>query len=348
MRKRISLIKTATVNDVGTKNAAARIAAGDVDKTTDWAFDAADGDKLLGEKGDDWGEYAKWFLATNADQPATSKGHYSYPFGKNGKVYRSALIAIRSRAAEQHEDAVFDAAGEYLAAIDGEKAAGVNRKAATAMRQRAFAKLELKSVNDEMRILEGIATTPTPDRMGDVVEPDGAQFALPIPFLFQHDSEQPIGEVTYAKATKDGINVRVQLAKVDEPGLLKDRLDLAWQSIKAKLVRGLSIGFAPVEYSYLEDSGGYRFIKWMWLELSAVTIPANAEASIATIKSCDAALVKKRPRINLKADYPPMKISTPPRDEPIEVSLRRAAARHLKKTIEDNTAIHDEIAASRK
>jgi HK97 family phage prohead protease len=153
--------------------------------------------------------------------------------------------------------------------------------------QRAYSRFETKSVNDSLRILEGLATTPTPDRLGDVVEVAGAQFELPLPFLWQHDAGQPVGEVIEATPTKAGISVRVRIARSDEPGTLKDRLDMAWQSIKMKLVRGLSIGFAPLEYSYMEETGGYRFIKWAWLELSAVTVPANAEASIATIKSFD-------------------------------------------------------------
>ena len=66
------------------------------------------------------------------------------------------------------------------------------------------------------------------------------------------------------------------LVKVDEPGPLQTRLDTAWQEIKAGLVRGLSIGFRPQEYTLLDDgSYGMRFVKWLWLELSAVTIPAN-------------------------------------------------------------------------
>lgn len=152
---------------------------------------------------------------------------------------------------------------------------------------RAYSVLEIKAVDDAKRLITGIATTPTPDRMADVVEPKGAQFKLPIPFLWQHRHEQPIGQVTAAKVTASGIEVSVQLATTDEPGTLKDRLDEAWHSIKAGLVRGLSIGFAPLESANIDGSWGQRYLKWDWLELSAVTIPANAEASIQTIKSID-------------------------------------------------------------
>jgi HK97 family phage major capsid protein/HK97 family phage prohead protease len=144
---------------------------------------------------------------------------------------------------------------------------------------------EIKALDDEQRIVSGIASTVEADRVGDIVEPDGAEFKLPIPFLWQHDSREPIGHVIEAKQTKRGIEVKAQIKSIPEAGILKDRLDEAWQSIKYGLVRGLSIGFQPIEAARIEGTFGSRFIKWMWLELSAVTIPANAGASILTVKS---------------------------------------------------------------
>lgn len=151
----------------------------------------------------------------------------------------------------------------------------------------AYSLLEVKSVNDDEWKLEGIATTPTPDRVDDVVEPKGAQFTLPVPFLWQHDKRQPIGNVTEAQVTDDGIKVVIQLVKPDdvESDELKKRLQEAWDSIKTGLVRGLSIGFRGLEMADIQGTWGYKFIKWDWYELSAVTIPANQEATITGIKS---------------------------------------------------------------
>lgn len=156
--------------------------------------------------------------------------------------------------------------------------------------KRAYSLLTVKSVDEDAREIVGIATTPTADRAGDIVEPKGAQFELPIPLLWQHDSRKPIGHVTHAKVTDAGIEIRAKLLNIDEPGVLKDRLDEAWQSIKHVLVKGLSIGFQPVESARIEGSYSYRFMKWLWLELSAVTIPANGEATITQIKSIDTEL----------------------------------------------------------
>jgi HK97 family phage prohead protease len=163
---------------------------------------------------------------------------------------------------------------------------------------RAYSFIEVKAFDDDTRELEGTASTPTPDRYQDIVEPKGANYKLPIPLLWQHDSWSPVGNVIKAKATNAGIDVVMRLAKTDEPGTLKDRLDEAWQSVKLKLVRGLSIGFTASEYSYIQDTGGIHFHSWDWLELSLVTIPANAEAMLKNFKSVDerVALIKRYDR----------------------------------------------------
>lgn len=153
---------------------------------------------------------------------------------------------------------------------------------------RAYSVLEVKSLDDDSRTFEGIATTPTTDRMGDIVEPKGAVFTLPVPLLWMHNSKAPIGHVTDARVTDAGIRIKAQLVRVDEPASLKDELDRAWAMIKSKLVRGLSIGFKPIESTDIKGSDwAQRFTKWDWLELSAVTIAANSEASVLSIKSID-------------------------------------------------------------
>ena len=156
------------------------------------------------------------------------------------------------------------------------------------MLQRAYALLEIKALDDEQRVIDGIASTPTPDRRGDVMEPKGAQFDLPMPFLWQHNQSQPIGEVFEASVTPSGIRIKARIAKIDEPGTLKDRIDEAWLSIKNKLVRGLSIGWNPIEAARI-DTGGLHVLKWLWAELSAVTIPQNVEATILRVKELDQA-----------------------------------------------------------
>lgn len=144
---------------------------------------------------------------------------------------------------------------------------------------RAFSTLEIKALDEESGTITGIASTPSADRMDDVVMPKGVKYQLPIPLLWQHNHGDPIGEVTSATVTDKGIEIvaRVALGVTDE-------IDRYWKLLKAGLVRGLSIGFRGLDAEQIEGSWGVRFKSWEWLELSAVTIPANAEASIATVK----------------------------------------------------------------
>lgn len=159
------------------------------------------------------------------------------------------------------------------------------------MTRRAYSFFEVKAVNEEKRIIRGIATTPTVDRVGDIVEPLGVKFQNPLAFLWQHDHKQPIGTVKFDKPTADGITFEAEIPIIDEPGTLKDRVDEAWQSIKIGLVRAVSIGFRAIEYSFIEN-GGIRFSETEVYELSAVTIPAQSDAVITSFgKNMDAAAI---------------------------------------------------------
>lgn len=123
------------------------------------------------------------------------------------------------------------------------------------------------------------------------MEPKGAQFSLPMPFLWNH--KDPIGEVFAADVTPDGIYIKAKLSKLaaDAPASLKTRIEEAWHSLSAKppLARGLSIGWSPIEAEPIKGTRFTRFLKWIWGETSAVVVPMNAEATITAVKQFDMA-----------------------------------------------------------
>ncbi len=158
------------------------------------------------------------------------------------------------------------------------------------MIKHAYSTFEIKAFDESARTFEGIASTPTPDRMGDIVEPKGAKYQLPIALKWQHgkgDIKDPVGWVDSVSVRDNQIHVKGRFAQLNEPPSLKEDLDRVWALVKSKLVRGLSIGFRPLKSDPIKGSFAERFTSWEWLELSAVDIPANAEASILTIKSFD-------------------------------------------------------------
>jgi len=155
---------------------------------------------------------------------------------------------------------------------------------------RAYSLFHIKSVDDERRIVRGTATTPTPDRTGDIVEPLGAKFAPELPLLLHHEKKWPVGVARFKKPTTKGIDFEAELPVIDTPGVVRDRVNEAWDSVKAGLIRGVSIGFRAFEDAIEPlKSGGLRFIETEILELSLVTVPANQDATLSVIKSIDAA-----------------------------------------------------------
>ncbi len=146
---------------------------------------------------------------------------------------------------------------------------------------RAYTWLEVRQVDEEKRIIEGIATTPMQARDGDILDTAGISFKLPIPFLYRH--KDPMGNVVQAKVSDTGISVRIQVA----PAGISESIDENFRLVKSGTVRGLSIGWRTIAEMYDKELGGYRIMKSEWLELSAVPVPADPNATITMVRSID-------------------------------------------------------------
>lgn len=105
-----------------------------------------------------------------------------------------------------------------------------------------------------------------------------------IPLLLNHQTDQPVGTVTFGNATPKGLPFTAKITKIDEPGEVKTRTDTAWHSVKSGIIKGVSIGFIPRE-STPSSSGGTHFTRGEVYELSLTAVPANPDAVITTFKS---------------------------------------------------------------
>lgn len=123
------------------------------------------------------------------------------------------------------------------------------------------------------------------DRYGDIVEPDGWELANfkrnPIA-LFGHDNSFPIG--TWKDLRIEGGKLLGRLALAAEG--TSARIDELRALLTQKILRAVSVGFKPVEYSYMKpDEGrGIRYTKQELLEASVVTVPALPSA-LSTAKA---------------------------------------------------------------
>lgn len=139
------------LNKPGLTNARSLIDQGSVDVESDWEFSADDGDKILGDP-PNWDTYAEHHLGINSSSNDETKDAYSYPFAKDGTVYRSALAAIRQRAGQQDETQIFNAAGELLDMIDDKQR---ERNLATPDVKTKPAETETRNfVVDEIRVVQ--------------------------------------------------------------------------------------------------------------------------------------------------------------------------------------------------
>lgn len=139
----------------------------------------------------------------------------------------------------------------------------------------------VKSVDEKQGIIVFMGTTPTKDRYGDVVVPQGGDLSAyrknPV-FLWAHDYRMPpIGKSVREVITSQGIEFHIQFD-------LKDDFAVSiFRKYKEGFLSATSIGFQPTESEPLEG-GGYKFTKWGLMELSGVPVPANPEALALALK----------------------------------------------------------------
>lgn len=146
--------------------------------------------------------------------------------------------------------------------------------------------VETKMLADDSGLVSGLAWKfGTPDRIGDWVEPGAFKsIKLPVPMLFGHDMNDPIGTWDIAEEKSDGLHITGKLL-VDDVARAREVRAL----VRSGAVRGISIGFITKASS--PRSGGGRSIKSLeLLEASLVTIPMHPGAKVTSAKSAVLAL----------------------------------------------------------
>jgi HK97 family phage prohead protease len=138
-----------------------------------------------------------------------------------------------------------------------------------------------KSLADQRKV-RVIASTSSPDRVGDIVVQSGidlTQYKKNPVVLWGHDHDRPIARCVDIAVAGGRL---MATAAFPEPGIDADA-DWAYNKIKAGLVNATSVGFVPKAYEPInprDPGSGYRFTKSELLEFSFVAIPMNAEAVI--------------------------------------------------------------------
>ena len=146
--------------------------------------------------------------------------------------------------------------------------------------------VETKILGSDDGMVSGLAWKfGVPDRIGDMIEPGAFKGAkMPIPMLFGHDMNDPVGTWDVAEEKADGLHLTGKLL-IEEVARAREVRAL----VKSGAVRGLSLGF--ITKKAITRPGGGRTIKALeLLEASLVTIPMHADAKVTSAKSAVQAL----------------------------------------------------------
>lgn len=146
--------------------------------------------------------------------------------------------------------------------------------------------LETKLDASEDGLIEGMAWKfAEPDRIGDVITKGAfAGASLPLPMLFGHDQNDPVGTWDTADEADEGLRVKGRLLVEDLPRAREIRA-----LVRAGAVRGISIGFRTRK-STPRSGGGRTITSLELLEASLVTIPMHPGARVASAKTAVRAL----------------------------------------------------------
>lgn len=130
--------------------------------------------------------------------------------------------------------------------------------------------------------LDYVLSDGTPDRLGDVVEPEGWQLDEFAPdrnpiALFNHDRNQIIGTWRNVRVVGSRLLGRLELAAKGTSALTDYVRELVAQGI----LRAVSVGFRALQRVPIDPDdpfGPQRFLKSELVEASLVSVPANANA----------------------------------------------------------------------
>jgi len=145
------------ISSKAVSHARSLIKAGKINASGSWGFDSADRNTLLDSVDGSWSKYALWFLVYDDQADEDTFGRNKYPYGKQGKIWRRAVIAIKSRAAQQNFTELADIAGSLLDAID-EKIGKDEEKGIAEGPERRFIPIQTMETREEdggRMIIEG-------------------------------------------------------------------------------------------------------------------------------------------------------------------------------------------------
>ncbi|BEQ16782.1 HK97 family phage prohead protease [Desulfoferula mesophila] len=170
---------------------------------------------------------------------------------------------------------------------------------------------EVGQADEAARTFWAVASSPTVDRQGDLIEPAGWDFAnfLKNPVIpWSHDyASPPVARALAVKVENGRLLFKAQFPTAEEYAFA----DTIYRLYKGGYLRAFSVGFAPLESEAATHKlggrtiSGTRYTRQELYEISCVTLPANPEALVAL------GLGGPRPNPSPAAPFTPSPARTP-------------------------------------
>lgn len=140
---------------------------------------------------------------------------------------------------------------------------------------------EIKSTDENDRIIEGYASTKFEDRDGEYIPPkafDFSEYNGALMYNHRQDpkvDDNPVGKVLNWYRDKTGLWIRAKVSQTTEYG------DQIWGMIKEGVLNSFSVS-APIN---AVERDGDTITKWPVAEISVVSIPSNPFSNFAIAKN---------------------------------------------------------------
>jgi len=130
-------------------------------------------------------------------------------------------------------------------------------------------------------IIEGLANTTDKDRQGDIVSKDawarGISNYLKNPIILAfHDHSKPVGKMIDHKVLPNGLSITAKISSAASE---------IYQLIQDGVLSAFSVGFQILDAEYEPDTDAFIIKDLELMEISVVSVPANADALFSIRKS---------------------------------------------------------------
>jgi len=190
---------------------------------------------------------------------------------------------------------------------------------------------EAKAINEDEHIVEGIFSTASEDRHGEVVVQEGWKLddyiKNPV-VLWSHDNYQfPLAQMIRIGFENGNLAGAMKFAVEEYPVAAT-----AFALMKGKYLRAFSVGFMNNVYEIDQQNETVKLVENVLLEVSVVNVPAQAEA-LAKIKSID---VLKKEEVEENKDEKEA-------DDKLESEITKSVKQNIQKQIRADKPIAQKV-----